>query len=133
MVEVVERALAHLNIILSILSNSSQSRTENDNDYIPSEEHGHGVTTGVGGNDLADLDGVVCQEVVQYEVTRVAKHVVGVVPVAVEAQNVSVVVEELLQGIVLLVGSQWHHCILQLRAVGSNINSGHTCIIVSIG
>lgn len=39
---------------------------------------------------------------------------VSVVPVAVEAQQLSVVVEELSQGVQLLVGPQWLHCSHQL-------------------
>ena len=46
---------------------------------------------------------------------RIAEHVLGVVPVAVEAQHVSVVVEELTQCVVFLVRSQWLHRLIQLQ------------------
>ena len=76
---------------------------------LPSEEHWHGISTGVCGNALENLDGVGCEEVVEDQIAAVAEHVLLVVPVAVEAQHVAVVVDELLQCVHLLVRSQWLH------------------------
>ena len=85
------------------------------NTHAPAKEHGHGVTTGVGRNALKNLNGVVCQEVVEDQIAIVAKHVLLVVPVAVEAENVTVVIDELLQRVLLLVRSKWLHRFVKLN------------------
>ena len=72
------------------------------------QEHGGGIATRVRLDHLPDLNGVVGQEVVEHHLTGVAEHGVGVVPIAEEAEHVAVVVEELFEGVVLLI---WPHCL----------------------
>ena len=52
------------------------------------------------------LDGIVGEVVVQYHVSDVTEHLVTVVPVAVEAQHVPVMVEKLLQRVHRVVRTQ---------------------------
>ena len=66
--------------------------------------------------NLSDLNGVISQEVVQHHLPLVPKHVVCVVPVAIEAQHMTVVVQELFQGVILLIGPQWLHALVHLQA-----------------
>lgn len=73
------------------------------------QEHRHRVTAGVGGDLLQDLDGVVCQKVVQLHPAVVPEHAVRVVPVAVELQHMAVTVQELPESVQLLVRPQWLH------------------------
>ena len=85
------------------------------NTHAPAKEHGHGVTAGVGRNALQNLNGVVCEEVVEDQIAIVAKHVLLVVPVAVEAEDVTVVIDKLLQCVLLLVRSKWLHRFVKLN------------------
>lgn len=64
---------------------------------------------------LPDLDGVVSQEVVHNHLSLVTKHVFRVVPVAEEAQHVTIVIQELFERVVLLVRPQWLHALIHLH------------------
>lgn len=84
---------------------------------LPSQEHGHGVPARVGRDGFPDLYGVVSQEVVQDQLSGVTKHGVRVVPVAIEAQHLAVIVQKLLQCVVFLVRPQWLHRLVQLQCI----------------
>ena len=73
------------------------------------EEHGDSVATRIGRDFLQHLDRVVGEEVVEHEPANVAKHARRVVPTAEEPEDVSVVVQELLEGVKLLIRSQRLH------------------------
>lgn len=49
-----------------------------------------------------------------YELSRVAKQALSVIPVAVEAQDIAVMVKELLQSVLSLIWTQWLHALLHL-------------------
>ena len=78
------------------------------------QEHGRGVAAAVGGQHLSDLDRVVGEEVVEHHDALVSVHRVRVVPPAVEAQHVAVVVKELLQRVTPLVRAQRLHALQHL-------------------
>ena len=79
----------------------------------------HTVTRGCCTARWTDLDGVVGEVVVQRHVADVAERFVAVVPVAVEAQHVPVVVEKLLQRVHRVVRTQRLLGLLHLRTVGT--------------
>lgn len=73
------------------------------------QEDRHSITSGVDGNLLQHLDSVVCQEVVELQPTDVSKHTLSVVPLAVIAQDVAIIVQELTESVQFLVGPQRLH------------------------
>ena len=80
-----------------------------------SQEHWSSISARIGGNDLSNFNCVICQEVVEHHLPRISKHAVCVIPVAEEAQNMAVMVQELLQGVMLLIWSQWLHALIHLK------------------
>jgi len=76
-------------------------------EFAAVQKHRHGVTAGVLQNYFANFNGVVRQIVVKDHLARISKHVFTVVPEAVEPEDMSVMVHELLQRVGFLVGSEW--------------------------
>jgi len=60
-------------------------------------------------------------KVIVYHVTNVTKHVIPVVPEAVETQHVAVVIEELFVCVHRIVRTQWLECFLNLNTNTPNI------------
>ena len=74
-----------------------------------SKENGDSITPRVSLNLFQHLYSVIGQEVVELEPANVTKGTVGVIPLTEETKNMSVVVQELLKCVELLVGSEWLH------------------------
>ena len=66
---------------------------------------------------MKDLPIDTCQKVMEDHLARIPKHGVRIVPVAIEAEHVSVVIQELLQRIHSLVRAQWLATLVQRFAV----------------
>ena len=57
------------------------------------------------------------QEVMQDHLTRIAEHALCVVQVTVESKNMAIMVQELLECVMLLIGSEWLHAFIHSFSV----------------
>lgn len=83
--------------------------------FAAAQEFGHSISPRVWGDDLMNLYGVISQEVVQYEFSRVPEQSLCVIPEAEEAQDFAVMVQELLQSVTSLIWPKWLHTFLNLN------------------
>ena len=79
------------------------------------QEHRGSIAAAVRVNDFPDLNRVVSEEIMQHQLPNITEHAVAIVPRTEEPQNVAVVVHELLQGVVFLVGSEGLHTFIHLK------------------
>lgn len=62
----------------------------------PVQKFWDSISTGVWRNNFVNFHGVICQEVMQDQLSGVSKHALSIIPAAVEAQDFAVMFQKLL-------------------------------------
>ncbi len=80
----------------------------------PVQKFRDSISTRVWKDNFINFHCVICQEVMQDQLSGVSKHALSIIPVAVEAQDFAVMCQKLLQGIYSFIRPQRLHVLLHL-------------------